>query len=190
MSLSPPPLSPLLFSFPVSFSFSLIRLPLQYRMMSVPMSSLPAFVASMAQFAGGNRERRKKTAAERREQKLRSEARTIERLIKEMHSLSTHRGCQPTHLGIALAEALSRTTLRQPYQRQPQQQENATVVEFSQDVSADNSGKHIFLDPTDAASQPFQFRNTAAEFCPCDGAHTMNLHTREATPFRSPSGSA
>ena len=54
----------------------------------------------------------KRSARARREQALRAEARTLQRMVKCMAALSTHRGSQPTQLGAALALALQQPTDR------------------------------------------------------------------------------
>ena len=51
-------------------------------------------------------QRRKKTAAERRAQRLRAEARCAQRLLRGFDDLVAHRGCRPTRLGLALQAAL------------------------------------------------------------------------------------
>jgi len=48
-------------------------------------------------------ERRKKSALERREQRLRAEGRTIQQLIRSLAPLQSHRGGQASQLGAALA---------------------------------------------------------------------------------------
>ena len=55
--------------------------------------------------------RRKKPAAERREQRRRSEARQAVRLLKSLTSIQEHRGGEPSLLGSALLRALSEITL-------------------------------------------------------------------------------
>lgn len=50
--------------------------------------------------------RRKKTAAERRAQRLRAEARLAQRLLRALASLDAHRGCASSRLGAALFAAL------------------------------------------------------------------------------------
>jgi hypothetical protein len=52
------------------------------------------------------RTRRKKTARERREQKLRAEARVVQTLLAAFEQLAGHRGGTPTRLGAAFASAL------------------------------------------------------------------------------------
>ena len=58
----------------------------------------------------------KRPACARREQKLRAEARTVQRLIKGVASLDAHRGSQTSRLGAALAMALQQppTPVSQP----------------------------------------------------------------------------
>ena len=51
---------------------------------------------------------RKKSAKERREQLLRSNARTIGRILKMSSAISSHRGCQPSKLFAAVTSVLSR----------------------------------------------------------------------------------
>ena len=50
--------------------------------------------------------RRKKTAAERRQQRLRAEARGVQHLLRAFEALQTHRGCAASALGRALGSAL------------------------------------------------------------------------------------
>jgi len=52
-------------------------------------------------------QRRKKTAKERREQRLRSEGRLVGKLIESCAMLSGHRGCQPSRLLQALSSILA-----------------------------------------------------------------------------------
>jgi hypothetical protein len=47
-----------------------------------------------------------RTAAQRRAQRSRAEARTAQRLLAGFTSLTTHRGCRPSKLGAALAQVL------------------------------------------------------------------------------------
>ena len=50
--------------------------------------------------------RRKKNAAERRQQRIRSEGRTIQRMLKSFYLLGHHRGSQLTLVGKAMEKAL------------------------------------------------------------------------------------
>ena len=50
--------------------------------------------------------RPRRTAAERRAQKQRSEARVIQKMLRGFSELEAHRGCRPTVLGAALAQVL------------------------------------------------------------------------------------
>eukprot|EP00929_Paragymnodinium_shiwhaense_P043845 TRINITY_DN22525_c0_g1_i5.p1 TRINITY_DN22525_c0_g1~~TRINITY_DN22525_c0_g1_i5.p1 ORF type:complete len:181 (+),score=22.50 TRINITY_DN22525_c0_g1_i5:163-705(+) len=52
------------------------------------------------------RSRRRKSAAERREQRLRAEGRVVSRMIKAFSLIEGHRGCENTMLGNALFVAL------------------------------------------------------------------------------------
>jgi len=58
--------------------------------------------------------RRKKTAKETREQFLRADARTVQRLLKGFDSIANHRGNRLTTLGTALRNALSNAPPSQP----------------------------------------------------------------------------
>merc|ERR1711892_747250 len=58
--------------------------------------------------------RRKKTAKETREQFLRADARTVQRLLKGFDSIANHRGNRLTALGTALRNALSNAPPSQP----------------------------------------------------------------------------
>ena len=51
--------------------------------------------------------RRRKTAKERRQQQLRSQTRTVEKLLAGFQQLQSHRGCAVTKLGSALVLALA-----------------------------------------------------------------------------------
>ena len=57
---------------------------------------------------GGDRRRRRpnRTAAERREQARRSQARVTQQLLAGFAALVSHRGCRPTQMGMALRRAL------------------------------------------------------------------------------------
>ena len=71
---------------------------------------------SQAAVWGDGRKRRRRpnrTAAERRAQMRRAEARTIQRLLASFASLA-HRGSAPTQLGAALASALARGAETEP----------------------------------------------------------------------------
>ena len=56
--------------------------------------------------AAGSPVRRKKSALERRQQRMRAEARLMQKLLLGFHELSSHRGCQLSMLGSALQVAL------------------------------------------------------------------------------------
>ena len=60
------------------------------------------------------RGRRKKTAQERREQRLRAEARTIQKLLKAFHSVDAHRGGSLTKLGHVFLKTLQSEGEDQP----------------------------------------------------------------------------
>jgi hypothetical protein len=60
----------------------------------------------------------RRPAKARREQRLRSEARTVQKLLAGFQLLSTHRGSQPTRLGRALQSTLARD--QQPPQFVPE----------------------------------------------------------------------
>merc|ERR1712224_189504 len=62
----------------------------------MPRSGKPSFA----------RERPRRSGAERREQDARADARAIQRTLKGFSSLQEHRGCRPTKLGEAFAQAL------------------------------------------------------------------------------------
>ena len=72
---------------------------------------LPMFDASSASvgvFVGpGRLKRRTKTAAERRQQGLRAEARALQRCIAALQAVLEHRGCQLGRLGSALLHAVA-----------------------------------------------------------------------------------
>ena len=50
--------------------------------------------------------RPRRSGAARRQQALRAETRRIQRFLKGIQELSSHRGCQPSRLGAALASLL------------------------------------------------------------------------------------
>ena len=56
--------------------------------------------------------RRKKTARERREQRLRSQGRMLGCLANAFNSLYTHRGAQPTYMGTTVLQVLSQASDR------------------------------------------------------------------------------
>ena len=60
--------------------------------------------------------KRRKSAAERRAQRLRAEARMVQRLLRGFAELSSHRGCCTSLLGDALARALIEHTERRDLQ--------------------------------------------------------------------------
>jgi len=58
--------------------------------------------------------RRKKSASERREQRLRADARSLQRILKGLYSTATHRGSQLTKIGRSLLEVIQRDSATTP----------------------------------------------------------------------------
>jgi len=58
--------------------------------------------------------RRKKSASERREQRLRADARSLQRILKGLYSTATHRGSQLTKVGRSLLEVIQRDSATTP----------------------------------------------------------------------------
>ncbi|CAE8696723.1 unnamed protein product [Polarella glacialis] len=55
-------------------------------------------------------DRPRRAGAARREQELRAQGRSIQRFLRAIDALDSHRGCRPTSLGAALAQVLRRSS--------------------------------------------------------------------------------
>ena len=70
----------------------------------------------------------KRSALQRRAQRSRAEARTVVRLVKGFHELNSHRGCQLSRIGFALAQVFSQIPDDSPQHQQHSQQQQPPAV--------------------------------------------------------------
>ena len=85
--------------------------------------------------------RPRRSAAERRQQRLRAEARVVQRLLKGFAQLHDHRGCRTTLLGSALAQALQLPHRATPFTPQPRFGTSSVLHQNTVPVSGINCGE-------------------------------------------------
>lgn len=73
---------------------------------ALPPRSLPCHARAMERRTRPPRPPHRRSAAERRQQAARAQARVVQTLLRGFKEVSAHRGCQPTILGRALQAAL------------------------------------------------------------------------------------
>lgn len=113
--------------------------------------------------------RPRRNAAARREQKLRAEARTVQKLLRGFQALAAHRGCRPSVLGAALASALS----AQPEAYASEEMKNKEPMKYSAFASASEETKN---------KETWNIRADAPIFVPSDPGDGADASASLAAP--------